>query len=181
MKGPIKADLWSYWGVADAICITTNGSCDRNGDAIMGKGVALAAKRFNPGIEMKLGEALRAHGNITQVIPGTQLSLLPGMSHTVLVALPTKPGDTRVTNLNQLMPAYRANARIGSIAQGWKFLSTPELVGQSLGCLAGLADFYNWQSIVLTPPGAGNGGLDFNLSMAICKELLDDRFTVVMQ
>lgn len=177
----LRADLWSYWGVADAVCITTNGSCDRNGDAIMGKGVALAAKKFNPGIEMQLGKALRKNGNITQVIPGNQLSLLPGTVHTVLVALPTKPGDTRVDNLNQLMPAYRVGTRIGSIAQGWKFLSPPELIGKSLGCLVGLADFYNWKSVVLTPPGAGNGGLDFNLSLAICEAFLDDRFMVVNQ
>lgn len=25
MKGPIKANIWTYWGVADALCITTNG------------------------------------------------------------------------------------------------------------------------------------------------------------
>ena len=176
----IKADIWGFWGIADAICVTTNGSCDRNGDAIMGKGIALTAKQKHQGVETHLGASLRRNGHITQVIPGGQLSLLGGVS-TVLVSLPTKPGDTRVANLNQLMPAFRVGARIGSVVQGWKCLSPPELIGKSLGELVCLADFYNWNSVVLTPPGAGNGGLDFATSIAICEELLDDRFTVVMQ
>jgi hypothetical protein len=181
MKGPIKADLWSYWGVADAICITTNGSCDRNGDAIMGRGNALEAAQRFPGLALRLGRQLRTVGNVTQVITGTPLLLLPNAVQTQIVALPTKPGDKRVTSLDELMLQFRNTTRVGTIAQGWKFLSPSELIISSLVGLVDLADTFKWENVVLPPPGAGNGGQDFNEVVEACQELLDDRFTMVTQ
>lgn len=54
-------DIWS--GEIDTICITTNGDVRRDGAAVMGRGVALQAKQRLPGIEYKLGDHIRSHGN----------------------------------------------------------------------------------------------------------------------
>ena len=54
-------DFWTIQG--DARCITTNGALRANGDAIMGKGVALQAKQRYPRIEFTLGRLIQKYGN----------------------------------------------------------------------------------------------------------------------
>lgn len=48
----------------DAICVTTNGYVTKDGEAVMGRGVAKAAKEKFPGIETQLGLHLLTHGNV---------------------------------------------------------------------------------------------------------------------
>jgi hypothetical protein len=178
MKGPIKANIWTYWGVADALCITTNGSVKSNGELVMGRGIALEAAQRFPGMAYHLGRKVKHEGHRACVIPGTTI---PMGTPSVLVSLPTKPGDRCVSSLSELLPQFRTSTRVGSVAPGWKFLTTPELLGKSLQELVDLTDLYEWESVILTPPGARNGGLDLALCLEICGELLDDRFTVVTQ
>lgn len=54
-------DFWTIQG--DARCITTNGTLRSNGDAIMGKGIALQAKLRYPRIEFALGRLIQKYGN----------------------------------------------------------------------------------------------------------------------
>jgi len=54
-------DFWTIQG--DARCITTNGALRSNGDAIMGKGIALQAKQRYPRIEYTLGRLIQKYGN----------------------------------------------------------------------------------------------------------------------
>ncbi len=54
-------DLWRL--PADFRCITTNGACRRNGNAIMGKGVALQARGRYHDIEAILGSLIKKYGN----------------------------------------------------------------------------------------------------------------------
>ena len=54
-------DFWTIQG--DARCITTNGALRSNGDAIMGKGIALQAKQRYPTIETTLGRLIQKYGN----------------------------------------------------------------------------------------------------------------------
>ena len=61
-------DIWSLADRADAICITTNGLTKANGEAVMGKGIALQARQRFPGIDRVLGDHLRYNGNIPGII-----------------------------------------------------------------------------------------------------------------
>jgi hypothetical protein len=54
-------DFWTIQG--DARCITTNGALRANGDAIMGKGIALQTKQRYPRIETTLGRLIQKYGN----------------------------------------------------------------------------------------------------------------------
>lgn len=54
-------DLWTLH--AGARCITTNGMVRRDGQAVMGAGVALAAKQRYPDLPTILAKSLRRHGN----------------------------------------------------------------------------------------------------------------------
>lgn len=177
MKGPIKTDIWAYWGVADALCITTNG-CVVKGECVMGRGIALQAKQRFPGIALHLGRCIQAEGNSTRIIPGTTV---PMGTPSVLVALPTKHGEIRVKDINQVLPHFCPYVRIGQLVPGWKMCSDPVLIVKSLMELTELADNHNWQSVVLPPPGVGNGSFNFYDSVDCCRMLLDDRFTVVYQ
>lgn len=47
----------------EAVVVTTNGVIRKNGDAVLGKGQALEAKKLVPGLEHQLGEYLRRYGN----------------------------------------------------------------------------------------------------------------------
>lgn len=57
----VVGDLWKI--KADYLGITTNGYVTKAGDAVMGRGVALQAKQRFPGIERRLGVAIKAGGN----------------------------------------------------------------------------------------------------------------------
>jgi hypothetical protein len=54
-------DFWEIQG--DARCITTNGTLRENGNAIMGKGIALQAKQRYHRIEFTLGRLIKKYGN----------------------------------------------------------------------------------------------------------------------
>ncbi len=54
-------DLWKL--PADFRCVTTNGALRRNGNAIMGKGVALEARKRYHDIEAILGSLINKYGN----------------------------------------------------------------------------------------------------------------------
>lgn len=63
----IKQDLWSFPD-ADALCITTNGTVKRNGQAVMGRGCAREAAQRFPHVPSRLGTLLNEYGNRTQII-----------------------------------------------------------------------------------------------------------------
>ena len=55
-------NIWDYRGKA-VIVITTNGSVDRNGAAVIGRGCARQAIIFHPDLRERLGRLLREGGN----------------------------------------------------------------------------------------------------------------------
>ena len=59
----IKGDIWDYYAKGCWIVITTNGTVKKNGEAVMGRGVALEAKQKFPGIAADLGIPLSRIGN----------------------------------------------------------------------------------------------------------------------
>lgn len=75
----INADIWS---MADHYkCVTTNGSLKRNGDLVMGAGLALqAAKRF-PGLPSRLGYLVKMFGNKSYILDDLKIISLPTKEH----------------------------------------------------------------------------------------------------
>ena len=65
----IEGDLWDYLKYPDSVvCITTNGFIKKNGEAVMGRGVAAQAKDRFPELPVKLGKKIKRYGNRVQVI-----------------------------------------------------------------------------------------------------------------
>lgn len=73
-----KGDIFRFFetGNYDAICITTNGIIKKNGDAVMGAGIAKTCAQKFPMAQKDLAKGLRANGNIVQVISTTVYGLL---------------------------------------------------------------------------------------------------------
>lgn len=59
----LKGNIWDIAKLNDNICITTNGTIKKNGEAVMGRGIALQAKQKYPILPSKLGKLLMNFGN----------------------------------------------------------------------------------------------------------------------
>lgn len=77
-----KIDLWSTKN--GAICITTNGTIKKNGEAVMGRGCALEATKKHPGIQKILGSRLQDKGNHVHKFIGM------GFPYPLLITFPVK-------------------------------------------------------------------------------------------
>jgi hypothetical protein len=60
----IKGNLWNFHSGAP-VCITTNGIIKKNGELVMGAGIALQAKQRFPALPLKAGNAVKGYGNRT--------------------------------------------------------------------------------------------------------------------
>lgn len=87
-----KGDILNYIGIADIVCITTNGIVKSNGELVMGAGCALAFKERFPEIPKILGKKVRAKGNIPLIVGN--------VGKTYIVSFPTKNDYRNKSNIN---------------------------------------------------------------------------------
>lgn len=60
----LNKNLWEIYEEGEIICITTNGSLKKNGEAVMGAGCAKEAAAKFPWLPKALGEHLVINGNV---------------------------------------------------------------------------------------------------------------------
>lgn len=60
----VKNDIWSLWEKGYFIVIPTNGIVKKNGENVMGKGLALQAKNKFPTLPKSLGAVIKLSGNV---------------------------------------------------------------------------------------------------------------------
>lgn len=73
----IKGDIWNWHLLGYPICITTNGTLKKNGEGVMGAGVAKEAKGLWPDLPRALGQHLRDEGNHMTYFPKENIFLFP--------------------------------------------------------------------------------------------------------
>lgn len=116
-------------GPNEGVCFTTNGEIKRNGEAVMGAGVAKYVRDNFDGSSVKLSKLLREHGN--------RVFNLGTYNHNGnsfrLLTFPTK--------------------------KTWRSDSSPELIIQSAEQLVALADKFGLERVYVPAPGCSNGGL----------------------
>ncbi len=136
----------------EAAVVTTNGVIRKNGDAVLGKGQALEAKKLFPGMERQLGEYLRRYGNRAFYMGTRQV----GEHLTSLVTFPTKHH-------------YRDNSDL-------------DLIMRSTVQLKEIAAKFQLSKVYLPPVGCGLGKLTYEKQVRpILQQVLDDdRFVVVL-
>ena len=134
---------------ACAICVTTNGIIQRNGELVMGKGIALAFKNRFPNLALILGDRVGKYGNIPFLITLSTESN-PGK---FIISLPTK--------------------------NHWRDKSDINLIISSIKTLVDITDKYKFKKVYLTQPGCGNGGLEWKEVKKVIEPLLDNRFYII--
>jgi len=65
----LKANIWKFYKKG-YIIIPTNGCVKKNGENVMGKGLALQVKREYPSFPKIFGERLKQEGNIPMIFVG---------------------------------------------------------------------------------------------------------------
>ena len=59
----IIGNIWDFHNNGDWICITTNGTIKKNGEAVMGRGCALQAKQKYNDLPKRLADSMKLYGN----------------------------------------------------------------------------------------------------------------------
>jgi len=73
----VKGNIWDYHKKGHWIVITTNGTIKANGEAVMGRGIALQAKQRFSGLPLMLGRKTSKYGNVPYILPEFRLVTLP--------------------------------------------------------------------------------------------------------
>jgi len=170
-----RGDLWvlAHQLNADAVCITTNGFCKKDGTAVLGRGCALEAVQRWPELPKIYGHMLKTLGLRVDVM------LLRDQDYH-LVAFPVKPVSVRANNMSTNVLRYkRVNYPTGTFVPGWAAMADPNLIVKSCLELMNHIDKNKWDITLLPRPGCGNGGLDWNEVKLLITPILDDRVIVV--
>lgn len=153
-------NIWDHIEDYDAIVITTNGYVKKNGELVMGRGIALDAKNRYPGLAKWAGTLVQHWG-----AEGIFVFEDPNWEYKgYIINFPVKP-------------AYGPNGE-----PGWRVKADIDMIERSA---KELTDTINksWKNtitkIIMPRPGCGNGGLRWEQVKPVIEPYLDDRFTVM--
>lgn len=173
----LYGNIWEQGGKYDAVVITTNGYVKKNGEAVMGRGIAAAAKERFPELPLKLGEHLIKNGN---TVWGLTYPHMPFW----IITMPVKPEFGP-----HGMPGWRAKADLKLIEASAKQLAGVEPyygiirnINESYSndiLTTGTSQIRPVNTVLMPRPGCGNGGLTWEQVKPIIEPILDDRFTVM--
>lgn len=155
-------NIWQHQDEYDAVVITTNGFVKKNGEAVMGRGIALEAVEAYPEFPARLGSILKQYGNIVWLFNFDQWSSSREADYEDLIfTFPVKP-------------EYGPNGEMG-----WKVKADLKLIIRSAKQLVKFVDEFSMKKILMPRPGCGNGGLKWEDVKPVIEPYLDDRFTVM--
>jgi len=146
-----RGNIWDLARPGDAIVITTNGFVKRNGEAVMGRGIAYEATQRDRDVALVLGHKINAFGNHPQVIH-----------------LGAYPRDIEWLSM-PVKHHWMEDADPRLIQR-----SAEELV-----TLVGSRPRPGYRTIWMPRPGCGNGHLNWNDVRPLIEDILDDHFVVV--
>ena len=146
-------NLWFF--EAEAKCITTNGFVKKNGEAVMGAGVAKQAKMHFPKLPAAVGKVISTLGNhVAPVYMAADLTLF---------SFPVKHNWWEPADLELI------ERSAGELVEWINDISE---VKQTRG-----ADPI--ERVALPRPGCGNGQLEWIDVRPVIKPILDDRFVIL--
>lgn len=148
----IRGDIFAQYD-ADAICVTTNGVVKKNGELVMGRGIAQQFAERYPCLAQYLGEQVTRNGN--HVCLGGVVAGRGDKVALSILSFPTK--------------------------EHWRDPSPMWLIERSAKELVAFADRNSntIQKIVLPRPGCGLGGLKWEDVKKVIEPILDDRFYII--
>lgn len=146
----VEGDYWELAKSHNTLVCTINMVVKANGELVMGKGIALEFAKKYEFLPETFGRQIKADPN---TIPMAYTGEVP--HETILVGLPTKIH--------------------------WQDKSTLFLIDQSLYALRKFIDSItnmDERKVLMTRPGCGNGGLNWDDVQPLCARYLDERFTI---
>lgn len=153
MMREIEGDVWSFYGKGAWVVITTNGSVRRNGQNVMGRGVALQAAMRFPTLQRDIGAKIRMSGNHVHVFCALRLFTMPVK-------------DSWMNGADMSLIVRSCHELIEEVEHVDAFLLTSGM--RELLC-----------DVCMVRPGCGSGGLNWKDVRPVIAPLLDDRFVIV--
>jgi len=138
-------NMWNVFASVDLFCITTNSITRKDGELVMGRGIARQAKDKFPGLGLALGNAV-ANGGMRGRVYGLLLS-------------PSWPAKK--------LAAFQVKIN-------WQAKAELEIIRVSAQQLGHFAKANPDKSIALNFPGIGNGRLDYDDVLEIVQNLPDN-------
>lgn len=157
-------NLWDLVQPTEAIVITTNGDVGKNGRAVMGRGIALEAKRRVQGIDRLLADQILRYGNHAWFLARGQLG--PQFS---IIFMPVKHHWHEAAD-----PALIVRS-----AREMVHLADREQAMYARANLTTGSTTVEWANIWMPRPGCGAGRLDWGDVKPLIAPVLDDRFVAV--
>lgn len=177
-----RGSIWTYLEeINTAICIPTNGSLTRSGEAVMGAGVAKQAKERFPEVPKRLGLFLSMNAERFGKTDEELWNIPYLIWHEPMIfSFPTKPSKVRSTPDNDhILKIYR-DVPPDIWIPGWKAQSNVKIIKRSAERLARvIQDCDDIEQVVLPQPGCGLGELSWFEVREILQPILDDRFLVL--
>ena len=154
---------------AEAYVITTNGSIQDNGQAVM-QGNAKKQAKLDPNLALKLGGRIRRLGNNVHVFDKRHQKQI--------VTFPIKPKNGWVFH-DRSNVVSKCPIATGEYCEGFWLRPNLALIERSIGQLIDLADAHDWDNINMPRVGCGADGLDWTTQVEpMLEDALDNRFCV---
>lgn len=169
----ITGDLFEQ--KCDAICITTNGFVKKNGEAVMGAGVAKQAADRWITLPKILGKCLLAGKDGVNTLLESAWDETPYE----VVSFPVKPKYGIYEDGSDVVKHMRGKFHPLDRVPGWACTAKLWIIEKSCRQLVKLADEMGWKTVCLPRPGCGAGELEWLEVLQAIKPLLDDRFVIV--
>lgn len=158
----------------DWVVITTNGYFKKNGEAVMGRGIAKQAALKHPSLPEMLGGAIKEYGNKVFWYPLYNI-----------LTFPVKHNWWEKADIDLIEESCK---QLVDVVERSNKIYQPALKdgGKQIHAIGTLKEFIpkEWGLAVTPPiymvrPGCGNGGLNWQDVRPVCEKYLDDRFVVV--
>lgn len=135
------------------LCITTNGDLNKNGECVMGKGVAFQFKNLFPELPKRIGNYIQQYGNR---VFNLGLFDYTGSGEHIPIRIMTFPTKHH-----------------------WKEDSDINLIKKSCEEIIQVCDKYDCDTVFLPAPGVNNGRLNYKSTVEpIISLILDSRFYI---
>lgn len=139
--------------IPPVLCVTTNGDLNKNGECVMGKGVALQFKNLFPDLPKRIGSLIQQYGNR---VFNLGLFDYAGSGEHIPIRIMTFPTKHH-----------------------WKEESDINLIKKSCEEIIQVCDKFKCDTVFLPAPGVGAGGLNYqNIVKPVLQLSLDDRFYI---
>ena len=112
----VRGNAWNLLKDYNALCLTTNGTVKANGECVMGRGIALEAKRLFPSIPKVLGRSIRANGN--------NAVMLGKVKDTFIVSFPVKHHWNEVADIKLIERSAHQLVEMATV-NGWTKVLIP--------------------------------------------------------